>query len=99
MRSTEFLVDLIACIQLEDNIEIGFSRFFNRPINMASNWIEEEDGEPQQLTETDPADYDQLWKQALDVDDEVQRILLDHGLNVDSLPEGEIAEDDQNVIE
>lgn len=98
MRLTEFLVDLIACKTLV-NIKIGFSRFFNRPVNMASNWTAEEDEEPQLPTESNPADYVQLWKKALDVNDEVQRIVLEHEVNVDSPPDGHPTEEDHKVIE
>lgn len=39
-----------------------------------------------------PSPYDQLWQEAVDVDDEVQRILQDHGLV--ELPEFEPSEDE-----
>lgn len=63
---------------------------------MASNWTAEEEEPQQLLTDSNPADYNQLWKEAQDVDEEVQRILLEHGANVDSLPEQQPVDEDQD---
>ena len=54
---------------------------------MASNYNPED--EDVQLPILDNSTYNQLWQEALDVDDEVQRILHDHGIpiNDDELPQ------------
>lgn len=50
---------------------------------MASNWNEEdEQAEVVINPETDTSAYNQLWQEALEVDDEVMRILQEHGEQV-----------------
>ena len=48
-----------------------------------------EDDEPTENSST----YDQLWKEAVDIDDEVRRILLEHGTI--ELPQQRPSEDDE----
>lgn len=63
---------------------------------MASNWPEEnEDVNQQESIETETSTYDQLWKEALDVDDEVQRILREHAITVE--PAEEITEGQDEI--
>lgn len=60
---------------------------------MASNWNEEdEQAEVVINPETDTSAYNQLWQEALEVDDEVMRILREHGEQVIN-DETEIATD------
>lgn len=65
---------------------------------MASNY-NEEDEQQTIITPDNPSAYDQLWQDALDVDDEVQRILQDHAMpiNDDELEHAEEAEEDDGM--
>jgi rRNA-processing protein FCF1 len=64
---------------------------------MASNF-NEEDEEGQQVVPDNSA-YNQLWQEALDVDEEVQRILRDHAMpiNDDELEHPEEAEEEDEI--
>ncbi len=65
---------------------------------MASNY-NEEDKEGQQ-TIPDNSVYNQLWQEALDVDEEVQRILQEHALpiNDDELEHAEEAQEEEDEM-
>lgn len=66
---------------------------------MASNWNEEDEASVVINPETDDLTYNELWQDALEVDDEVMRILHEHGEQMaDDV--AEIAEDakEEDVI-
>ena len=67
---------------------------------MASNY-NEEDVEDQQTIPEDNSTYNQLWQDALDVDEEVQRILQEHSMpiNHDELEHAEEAQEDDDGMQ
>ena len=67
---------------------------------MASNY-NEEDVEDQQTIPEDNSTYNQLWQDALDVDEEVQRILQEHSMpiNHDELEHAEEAQEYDNGMQ
>ena len=66
-------------------------------MEMASNY--NEDGEEAMQTVPDNLTYTQLWQEAQDVDDEVQRILREHAMpiNDDELEHAEEVEEDDGI--
>ena len=67
---------------------------------MASNY-NEEDVEEQQTIPDDNSTYNQLWQDALDIDEEVQRILQEHSMpiNDDELEHAEEAQEDDDGMQ
>nr|CAH0101872.1 unnamed protein product [Daphnia galeata] len=70
------------------------------PLEMASNY-NEEDVEEQQTIPDDNSTYNQLWQDALDIDEEVQRILQEHSMpiNDDELENAEEAQEDDDGMQ